>query len=64
MIKIRHKRGAFAMGGMAAFIPSKDTERNRRVLSKVTADKELEANNGHDGTGSPTGHGGYRHGGV
>lgn len=50
LIKTCHKRGAFAMGGMAAFIPSKDTERNRQVLSKVTADKELEANNGHDGT--------------
>lgn len=64
LIKTCHKRGAFAMGGMAAFIPSKDTERNRQVLSKVTADKELEANNGHDGTGSPTRAGGYRHGGV
>ncbi|MCV4871832.1 malate synthase A, partial [Escherichia coli] len=50
LIKTCHKRGAFAMGGMAAFIPSKDTERNRQVLSKVTADKGLEANNGHDGT--------------
>jgi malate synthase len=35
---------------MAAFIPSKDAERNRQVLAKVTADKELEAKNGHDGT--------------
>ncbi len=38
------------MGGMAAFIPSKDEERNNRVLNKVKADKSLEANNGHDGT--------------
>jgi len=38
------------MGGMAAFIPSKDAERNNQVLSKVKADKELEAHNGHDGT--------------
>ncbi len=53
LIKTCHKRGAFAMGGMAAFIPSKEAERNRQVLNKVTADKELEANNGHDGTGSP-----------
>ena len=36
--------------GMAAFIPSKDEERNNQVLDKVKADKSLEANNGHDGT--------------
>ena len=35
---------------MAAFIPSKDAERNAQVLNKVKADKSLEANNGHDGT--------------
>lgn len=50
LIKTCHKRGAFAMGGMAAFIPSKDEERNKQVLNKVKADKALEANNGHDGT--------------
>lgn len=50
LIKTCHKRGAFAMGGMAAFIPSKDAERNEQVLNKVKADKSLEANNGHDGT--------------
>jgi len=50
LIKTCHKRGAFAMGGMAAFIPSKDAEKNAWVLNKVRADKELEANNGHDGT--------------
>ncbi|MCW7548733.1 malate synthase A [Photorhabdus sp. APURE] len=50
LIKTCHKRGAFAMGGMAAFIPSKDIERNNWVLDKVRADKELEARNGHDGT--------------
>ncbi|HBA7297076.1 TPA: malate synthase A [Escherichia coli] len=50
LIKTCHKRGAFAMGGMAAFIPSKDEERNNQVLDKVKADKSLEANNGHDGT--------------
>ncbi|EAY7417486.1 malate synthase, partial [Salmonella enterica] len=50
LIKTCHKRGAFAMGGMAAFIPSKDAERNAQVLNKVKADKALEANNGHDGT--------------
>ena len=46
LIKTCHKRGAFAMGGMAAFIPSKDAERNNQVLTKVKADKALEANNG------------------
>ncbi|WP_414165229.1 malate synthase A [Superficieibacter sp. BNK-5] len=50
LIKTCHKRGAFAMGGMAAFIPSKDAVRNTQVLNKVKADKALEANNGHDGT--------------
>ncbi|WP_330986076.1 MULTISPECIES: malate synthase A [Enterobacterales] len=50
LIKTCHKRGAFAMGGMAAFIPSKESERNSWVLNKVKADKVLEAKNGHDGT--------------
>lgn len=50
LIKTCHRRGALAMGGMAAFIPSKETERNQWVLNKVKADKELEAANGHDGT--------------
>jgi len=50
LIKTCHRRGAFAMGGMAAFIPSKDVERNNWVLNKVKADKQLEADNGHDGT--------------
>ncbi|WP_226574603.1 malate synthase A [Mangrovibacter yixingensis] len=50
LIKTCHRRGAFAMGGMAAFIPSKDSERNNWVLNKVKADKEMEATNGHDGT--------------
>lgn len=50
LIKTCHRRGAFAMGGMAAFIPSKDAERNEWVLNKVKADKSLEAENGHDGT--------------
>ena len=50
LIKTCHKRGALAMGGMAAFIPAKDAEQNAAILAKVTADKELEASNGHDGT--------------
>jgi malate synthase len=38
------------MGGMAAFIPSKDPVKNDWVLNKIQTDKSLEANNGHDGT--------------
>ncbi|MCZ4373774.1 malate synthase A [Vibrio diazotrophicus] len=45
-----HKRGAFAMGGMAAFIPAKDPQVNAQVQDKIRNDKLLEANNGHDGT--------------
>ncbi|QBR50045.1 malate synthase A [Erwinia sp. QL-Z3] len=50
LIRTCHRRGAFAMGGMAAFIPSKDQERNQWVLNRVKTDKEREATNGHDGT--------------
>lgn len=50
LVRTCHRRGAFAMGGMAAFIPSKDPERNEWVLNKIQTDKSLEANNGHDGT--------------
>jgi malate synthase len=46
-----HKRGARAIGGMAAFIPSrKDPEVNRVALAKVREDKEREAAQGFDGT--------------
>lgn len=50
LIKTCHRRGALAMGGMAAFIPAKDAAQNAAILAKVTADKQLEASNGHDGT--------------
>ncbi len=50
LIKTCHRRGAFAMGGMSAFIPSKDPEENKAILAKVKSDKELEAKNGHDGS--------------
>ncbi|SUW65839.1 Malate synthase A [Buttiauxella agrestis] len=50
LIKTCHRRGAFAMGGMAAFIPSKESARNEWVLNKVKTDKQMEATNGHDGT--------------
>lgn len=50
-IKTCHRRGAHAMGGMAAQIPIKnDPVANEAALAKVRADKEREANDGHDGT--------------
>jgi malate synthase len=46
-----HQRDAFAMGGMAAFIPSRrDPEVNKVALDKVREDKEREANDGFDGS--------------
>jgi malate synthase len=51
LIKTCHRRGAFAMGGMAAFIPRKDdADANAQALEKVRADKRREVNDGHDGT--------------
>jgi malate synthase len=50
-IKTCHRRGVSAMGGMSAFIPIKtDPVANERALTQVRADKEREANDGHDGT--------------
>lgn len=51
LIQTCHKRGAFAMGGMSAFIPVKNDEAaNEKAFAAVKADKEREAGNGHDGT--------------
>jgi malate synthase len=51
LVKTCHRRGAFAMGGMAAFIPSRrDAEVNAVALAKVREDKEREAAQGFDGT--------------
>ncbi len=51
VIKVCHRRGAHAMGGMAAQIPIRnDAERNQAALDKVRADKLREAKEGHDGT--------------
>ena len=51
LIQTCHRRGAFAMGGMAAQIPIKgDPAANEAAFAKVRADKEREAGNGHDGT--------------
>jgi len=51
VIKVCHRRGAHAMGGMAAQIPIKnDPVANETALEKVRADKLREVNDGHDGT--------------
>ncbi|MDQ3554038.1 MAG: malate synthase A [Chloroflexota bacterium] len=51
LVRTCHKRGAFAMGGMAAFIPNRrDPEVTERALAKVRADKEREADDGFDGS--------------
>ena len=50
LVQICHKRGAHAIGGMSAFIPSKDEAVNKLAFEKVSADKELEASIGYDGT--------------
>ena len=51
LVKTCHKRGAFAIGGMSAFIPNRrDPEVTARAFEKVAADKKREAGDGFDGT--------------
>jgi malate synthase len=51
LVKTCHRRGAHAIGGMAAFIPSRrDPEVNEVALAKVREDKERESGDGFDGT--------------
>ena len=51
LVKTCHRRGAFAMGGMAAFIPSRrDPKVNEVALPKVRDDKVRESRDGFDGT--------------
>ncbi|MEU5611565.1 malate synthase A [Streptomyces sparsogenes] len=51
LVRTCHKRGAHAIGGMAAFIPSRrDPEVNAVAFDKVRADKDREANDGFDGS--------------
>lgn len=51
LIKTCHKRGAHAMGGMAAFIPIKaDAAANEAAMERTRADKLREVTDGHDGT--------------
>jgi len=51
LVRTCHKRGAHAIGGMAAFIPNRrDPEVNDNALAKVREDKTREANDGFDGS--------------
>lgn len=51
LVKTCHKRGAFAIGGMSAFIPNRrDPEVTAQAFDKVAADKKREATDGFDGT--------------
>ncbi|MBI5501683.1 MAG: malate synthase A [Deltaproteobacteria bacterium] len=51
MVQVCHRRGAHAIGGMAAFVPSRrDPAVNERAFRKVTEDKERESGDGFDGT--------------
>ncbi len=51
LVRSCHRRGAHAIGGMAAYIPSRnDAEANKLALAKVREDKERESGDGFDGT--------------
>jgi malate synthase len=51
LVAVCHRRGAHAMGGMSAVIPSRtDAEANKRALDAVSSDKKREAEAGYDGT--------------
>ena len=50
LVKTCHRRGAHAIGGMSAFIPSKDEVVNAKAFEQVSADKEREVSQGYDGT--------------
>jgi malate synthase len=50
LVRTCHKRGAHAIGGMAAFIPSRDAAANAAALEAVSQDKQREAADGFDGS--------------
>ncbi|MCZ0990870.1 malate synthase A [Streptomyces diastatochromogenes] len=50
LVRTCHQRGAHAIGGMAAHVPSKDQAANEAALAKVRLDKEREAEDGFDGS--------------
>jgi malate synthase len=50
LVRTCHRRGAHAIGGMSAYIPSRDPVANERALEQVRGDKEREATDGFDGS--------------
>ncbi|MFD7908125.1 malate synthase A [Kitasatospora sp. NPDC059747] len=50
LVRTCHRRGAHAIGGMAAAVPQRDPAANEAALTKVRADKEREAGDGFDGS--------------
>ncbi|GIJ78659.1 malate synthase [Micromonospora phaseoli] len=50
LVRTCHRRGAHAIGGMAAFVPARDPEVNALALTRVRADKQREAGDGFDGS--------------
>lgn len=50
LVKVCHKRGAHAIGGMSAFIPGRNEAVNRNACEKIRGDKEREVTQGYDGT--------------
>lgn len=50
LVRTCHARGALAMGGMSAFLPAKTPDEDAANKEKVRADKQREADNGHDGS--------------
>ncbi|WP_406263514.1 malate synthase A [Streptomyces sp. NBC_00191] len=50
LVRTCHKRGAHAIGGMAAHVPSRDAQANEAAFAKVRLDKEREAEDGFDGS--------------
>jgi len=50
LVRTCHRRGAHAIGGMAAAIPQRDPDANAKALAKVRADKQREAGDGFDGS--------------
>lgn len=49
-IRTCHRRGAWSLGGMSAYIPVRDPAANEAAFTQVRLDKEREAADGHDGT--------------
>ncbi len=49
IVKTCHERGIHAMGGMSAFIPTKDPQQNNEIIKTILNDKQLEINRGCDG---------------